>query len=91
MEKSKILKDLKSIAEEVTGNPIGEEYDPFDEVTIDHVCIDSLDRLDLMTRCEKHFKVSITDYDAHFIYSFGELANLVCERIKAKEKTTDKI
>ena len=91
MEKSKVLKDLRSIAEEVTGNHIGEDYEPFDEVAIDHVCADSLDRLDLMMRCEKHFKVSISDYDAHFICSFGELANLVCERIKAKEKTTDKI
>lgn len=91
MEKSKVLKDLRSIAEEVIGNPIGEEYDPFDEVTIDHVCVDSLDRIDLMMRCEKRFKVSIPDYDAHFICSFGELANLVCERNKAKEKTTDKI
>lgn len=89
MKKSKTLKQIKKIAEEVTGNPIGEDYEPIEEVAIDHVCVDSLDRLDLMTRCEKHFKVSITDYDAHFIYSFGELANLVCERIKAKEKTTD--
>ena len=91
MEKSKVLKDLKSIAEEVTEHPISEEYEPFDEVAIDHVCIDSLDRIDLMMRCEKRFKISIPDYDAHFICSFGELANLVCERIKAKEKTTDKI
>ena len=91
MEKSKILKELRNIAEEVTGNPIGEDYEPFDEVVIDHICIDSLDRLDLMMRCEKRFKVSISDYDAHFICSFGELAKLVCERIKAKEKTTDKI
>ena len=89
MEKPKIQKDLRSIAEEVTGNPIGEDYEPIEEVAIDHVCIDSLDRLDLMMRCEKHFKISIPDYDAHFICSFGELANLVCERIKAKEKTTD--
>ena len=91
MEKSKVLKDLKSIAEEVTGNPIGEEYDHFDEVAIDHICIDSLDRIDLMMRCEKRFKISIPDYDAHFICSFGELANLVCESIKVKEKTTDNI
>ena len=91
MEKSKVLKDLRSIAEEVTGNPIGEDYEPFDEVAIDHVCVDSLDRIDLIMRCEKRFKVSISDYDAHFICSFGELANLICESIKAKDKTTDKI
>lgn len=91
MEKSKVLKDLRSIAEEVTGNPIGEDYEHFDEVAIDHVCADSLDRIDLITKCEEHFNISISDYDAHFIYSFGELANLVCGRDKAKEKTTDKI
>ena len=91
MEKTKILKDLRSIAEEVTGNPIGEEYEPFDEVAIDHVCIDSLDRINMITKCEEHFNISISDYDAHFICSFGELANLVCGSIKAKEKATDKI
>ena len=91
MEKSKIIKELRNIAEEVTGRPISEEYDSFDEVAIDHICIDSLDRIDLMMRCEKRFKISIPDYDAHFICSFGELANLVCERNKAKEKITDNI
>ena len=91
MEKSKVLKDLRSIAEEVTGNPIGEEYEPFDEVVIDHICADSLDRIDLMMRCEKRFKISIPDYDAHFGCRFGELDNLICKKNKGQEKTPDKI
>lgn len=91
MEKSKVLKKLRSIAEEVTGNPIGEDYEPFNEVAIDHVCVDSLDRITMITKCEEHFNISISDYDAYFIYSFEELTNLICRSLKAKEKITDKI
>lgn len=91
MEKSKVLKELRSIAQEVTECPIGEEYEPFNEVAIDHICADSLDRITMITKCEEHFNISISDYDAYFIYSFEELANLICGSIKAKEKTADKI
>ena len=91
MEKSEVLKKIRSIAEEVTECSIGEEYEPFNEVAIDHICADSLDRITLITKCEEHFNISISDYDAYFIYSFEELANLICVSIKAKEKTADKI
>ncbi len=60
---------------------IGEEELDMDMELIDEIGLSSIDVMDLVSRCEAEFRIKITSRDLRVVYTPGDLADLVEEKL----------
>jgi len=80
VERKEIEEKLYDIVSEIIGTP-REELKP--ETTFVHdLSADSLTIVDIMTRCEDVFQITISDEEAENMKSIGDAAKYIKSRVK---------
>lgn len=81
------MKKIEAEIKMIISDTVGKEFNlaPI-HLTWRQLGVDSLDLLDIITRCEIQFRVKITDNDAGRLFTLKDMTQLIELKIRNKER-----